>query len=151
MPTLDRRVDVYIAKSAGFARPILKELRNQVHRGCPAAVETIKWRMPWFEYKGLLCGMAAFKAHCAFVFWRDVKDVVPKPKSAEAMGQLGRIADQSDLPPNRVLTRYVRAAVLRRDSDPTERPPRRAPMRRDAHGAEARWRSSRTGDDATGV
>ena len=129
MPTLDRRVDAYIAKSAGFARPILKQLRQQVHRGCPAAVETIKWRMPWFEYKGLLCGMAAFKAHCAFVFWRDVKNVVPKPKSTEAMGQLGRIADWSDLPPNGVLTSYVRAAVARRDSDPTERRPRRTPTR----------------------
>jgi hypothetical protein len=129
MPTLDRRVDAYIAKSAGFARPILKQLRQQVHRGCPAAVETIKWNMPWFEYKGLLCGMAAFKAHCAFVFWRDVKDVVPMPKSAEAMGQLGRIAERSDLPPNGVLSGYVRAAVVRRDSDPTERRPRRAPLR----------------------
>jgi len=138
MPTLDRRVDVYIAKSAGFARPILKELRNQVHRGCPAAVETIKWRMPWFEYKGLLCGMAAFKTHCAFVFWRDVKDVVPKPKSAEAMGQLGRIADRSDLPPDGVLTSYVRAAVARRDSDPTERRPRRAPVRAPAVAADLR-------------
>jgi uncharacterized protein YdeI (YjbR/CyaY-like superfamily) len=129
MPTLDRRVDEYIAKSAGFARPILKELRKQVHHGCPAAVETIKWRMPWFDYKGLLCGMAAFKSHCAFVFWRDVKDVVSKPKSAEAMGQLGRIADRSDLPPQGILTSYVRAAVARRDSDPTERRPRRAPSR----------------------
>jgi hypothetical protein len=39
MATSDRRFDAHIAKSAGFARPIPSELRQQVHRGCPAAVE----------------------------------------------------------------------------------------------------------------
>ena len=41
MGTKDPRIDAYIAKSAGFAQPILKHLRELVHRGCPEAEETL--------------------------------------------------------------------------------------------------------------
>jgi hypothetical protein len=44
----DRRVDAYIAKSADFAKPILRHLREVVHEGCPDADEAIKWGMPFF-------------------------------------------------------------------------------------------------------
>ena len=40
--TTDPRVDAYIARSATFARPILRQLRALVHAACPAAQETIK-------------------------------------------------------------------------------------------------------------
>ena len=55
------RVDAYIAKAAGFAGPILEEIRARVHAACPD-VEEIKWSVPAFEYGGPLCGMAAFKS-----------------------------------------------------------------------------------------
>ncbi|MBI1850062.1 MAG: DUF1801 domain-containing protein [Planctomycetes bacterium] len=64
----DPRVDAYIRKSAEFARPILTHLRAVIHEACPDAVETVKWSAPLYEYHGILCGMAAFKAHCAFGF-----------------------------------------------------------------------------------
>lgn len=41
MATKDPRVDVYIVKSADFAKPILKHLRKIVHAGCPKVEETI--------------------------------------------------------------------------------------------------------------
>ena len=63
-------VDAYIAKSAEFARPILAHLREVVHAACPDVEETMKWSFPHFEYRGLLCSMAAFKEHCAFGFWK---------------------------------------------------------------------------------
>src|SRR5688500_4106112 len=69
MARKDPRIDAYIANSAAFAQPILKHLRRIVHAGCPDAEETMKWRMPHFDYKGMLCHMAAFKQHCAFGFW----------------------------------------------------------------------------------
>ena len=56
-------IDTYIARSAPFARPILRRLRKVVHAGCPAVEETIKWGVPHFEYKGVVAGMAAFKQH----------------------------------------------------------------------------------------
>jgi hypothetical protein len=70
MPKTDPRVDEYIAKAADFARPILREIRARVHEACPACEETMKWSTPAFDYKGALCGMGAFKAHCLFGFWK---------------------------------------------------------------------------------
>ena len=70
MATKDPRIDAYIAKAANFAKPILKHLRKVVHTGCPEVEETMKWSMPHFDYKGMMCGMAAFKEHCAFGFWK---------------------------------------------------------------------------------
>ena len=70
MGTRDARVDAYIARSADFAHGILAHLRDLVHTACPQVTETIKWGHPHFEYKGILCGMAAFKAHCVLGFWK---------------------------------------------------------------------------------
>jgi uncharacterized protein YdeI (YjbR/CyaY-like superfamily) len=122
----DPRVDAYIAKSAKFAQPILRHLRALVHRACPEATETLKWRMPTFEYAGsILCNMAAFKAHCAFGFWRkDVQAMVAKDadKTDVAMGHLGRITGLGDLPGDRTLLRYLKFAVERAESGTRARP-----------------------------
>jgi uncharacterized protein YdeI (YjbR/CyaY-like superfamily) len=104
----DPRIDAYIAKSADFAKPILKYLRDAVHEGCPDVEETIKWGMPAFDYHGFLGGMAAFKAHCAFNLW---KGALLGPKNRDAMGQFGRITSVSDLPKGSVLVGYVREAA----------------------------------------
>jgi len=119
MATKDPRVDSYIAESAEFARPILQHLRKMIHQGCPAAVETIKWGCPFFDYHGLLCGLAAFKAHCSMFFWRDI-DVtrwLPKTNTAGAgMGQFGKLTALDDLPKDSVLLACVRAAVAQREA-----------------------------------
>ncbi len=112
MGTRDARVDAYIRKSAAFARPILTHLREVVHDACPEVQETIKWKMPSFDYKGLLCGVAAFKAHCAFGFWKhDLVVGQYDAKAREAMGSFGRITSLGDLPPKTLLKRYVRTAM----------------------------------------
>ena len=64
-PKTDTRIDAYIEKSAPFAKPILQHIRALVHQACPDAQETIKWGMPFFEHKGIICNMAAFKNHCS--------------------------------------------------------------------------------------
>lgn len=107
----DPRIDAYIAKSKGFARPILEHLRALVHRGCPQVEETIKWGMPYFLHHGMLCGMAAFKQHCSFGFWKGVL-VVPGSDHADAMGQFGRIGSLADLPADAVLLDYLAKAML---------------------------------------
>ena len=81
----DPRVDAYIAKSAPFARPILTYIRKAVHTGCPDVEETMKWSFPHFVYKGVLCSMASFKAHCAFGFW--------KASLLEGVGSAGKSAE----------------------------------------------------------
>ncbi len=122
MPKADPRVDVYIAKAAPFAQPILKKLRALVHRASPEIQETIKWGMPFFELDGIVCSMAAFKAHCAFGFWRGGKPE-PTGKEGEAMGQFGRLATLADLPADAVVVRLVKEAVKRKRSG--EKPPPR--------------------------
>jgi uncharacterized protein YdeI (YjbR/CyaY-like superfamily) len=119
MKNTDPRIDAYIAKSAPFARPILTHLRKVVHAGCPEVEETLKWSMPAFTYKGILCGMAAFKAHCTFGFWKGELLVNGKKgaaKTEEAMGQFGRITSIDDLPSQRTLVSMVRKAAALNDA-----------------------------------
>src|SRR5882724_8205250 len=69
---LDPRFDTYIANAAEFARPVLRHLRDLAHQACPEANETIKWNHLTFMYREkMLCGVAAFKAHCSFGFWHQ--------------------------------------------------------------------------------
>ena len=110
MAAIDPRIDAYIAKSPDFAKPILTHLRSLVHQGCPEVQETLKWSMPHFVYKGILCGMAAFKQHATFGFWKR-ELVAPKAGPKEAMGQFGRIASLEDLPSDKVLLQYIRKAA----------------------------------------
>jgi uncharacterized protein YdeI (YjbR/CyaY-like superfamily) len=120
MPTIDPRVDAYIAKSADFARPILTHLRALVHAGCPGVEETIKWRSPHFMFHGMLCSMAAFKQHCVFGFWNGELGL---PAEMTAMGQFGRIEALSDLPADSRLIALVRKAA-RLNASGVKRPPR---------------------------
>lgn len=112
MPSTDPRIDAYIERSADFAQPILRHLRKLIHRACPDVAETLKWSMPSFEYKGILCGFAAFKAHCTFGFWKQSlmeSDAFPKNKTA--MGSFGRITSLKDLPSDKVMADLIRQAM----------------------------------------
>ncbi len=112
----DPRVDAYIAKSAAFAQPILTHLRELVHAGCAEVEEAIKWSMPSFLYRGkILCGMAAFKQHCAFGFWKGRELGYAESREGEAMGQLGRITTLKDLPKKKELLALIKRAI--QDSD----------------------------------
>jgi uncharacterized protein YdeI (YjbR/CyaY-like superfamily) len=112
MGTRDPRVDAYIARSAEFARPILSHLREIVHSACPDVEETLKWNAPHFMYRGMLAGMSAFKAHCAFGFWKgSLVTGGDGGLEAQAMGQFGRITSLDDLPPKRVIAGFVKQAM----------------------------------------
>ncbi|HEX4629660.1 MAG TPA: YdeI/OmpD-associated family protein [Chthoniobacterales bacterium] len=112
MATKDPRIDAYIANSAEFAKPILKHLRKVVHAGCPDVVETLKWSMPHFDHKGVMCGMAAFKQHCAFGFWKAdlILDRGPTAEKS-GMGSFGAIRSLADLPSEKTLIGYVKKAA----------------------------------------
>jgi len=98
MPSLDPRVDAYIGKAEEFARPILAEIRARVHAACPRVEETIKWGMPNFVYAGgILCGMAAFRRHVSFGYWKHA--LVMDGAERDGMGSYGKLASLRDLPP----------------------------------------------------
>ena len=130
MAKKDPRIDAYIAKSAEFARPILIRLRKLVHAGCPAVEETLKWGHPSFTYKGILCGIAAFKQHCTFGFWKHdllfTNDPVAQKRAGEAMGSFGRLTNLADLPTDAELTRLVKEAARLNDEGIKPVPRRRA-------------------------
>ncbi|HVX25441.1 MAG TPA: DUF1801 domain-containing protein, partial [Parafilimonas sp.] len=122
MPATDKRIDAYIEKKADFAKPILKHIRELVHKACPDCEETIKWGMPFFDYKGsVLCAMAGFKEHCTFMFWkaRLMKDPegILQITEREAMGNFGNIASLKDLPSDKILKAYIKeTAKLNEDN-----------------------------------
>ena len=129
MPTTDKRIDAYIEKKADFAKPILKHLRELVHKACPDAEETIKWGMPFFDYKeSVLCAMAAFKEHCSFTFWKAklMKDPEGILQVAErhAMGNFDRITSLKDLPSDKTLIAYIKEAAKLNEDD-IKLPPRK--------------------------
>jgi uncharacterized protein YdeI (YjbR/CyaY-like superfamily) len=75
----------------------------------------MKWSFPHFDYKGgMMCSMAAFKAHCAFGFWKSSL-VLDGPGADDAMGHFGRITSVKDLPPDRELSGYVKKAAKLND------------------------------------
>ncbi len=121
MNVIDTRIDAYIDKSAEFARPILTKLRALVHEACPDATETIKWGFPHFMYEGeILCSFASFKQHCVFGFWKAAlmtdEHGLLEAIGKTAMGQLGRISDITELPPDKILKAYIKqAAKLNKD------------------------------------
>ena len=108
----DPRVDAYIEKQAEFAKPILRHLRETIHAACPDCEETLKWSMPSFLYKGeILAGMAAFKQHATFGFWKGGLVVGKSDEQMSGMGQFGRITAIGDLPPRPELETLVRKAM----------------------------------------
>jgi uncharacterized protein YdeI (YjbR/CyaY-like superfamily) len=116
MEQYDHRIDAYIGKKPAFAQPILIHLRELVHSVSPQITETIKWGHPFFEYRGTLANMAAFKEHCAFGLWGssgiiDPHGVIHRAGEKESAGNFGRITQLRDLPPDEILTDFVRQAM----------------------------------------
>ena len=121
MATKDPRVDTYIEKAPDFAKPILKEIRARVHAACPTCEETMKWSTPAFDYKGPMCGMAAFKAHCMFGFWKAPLVV----GGADPHNRYRQLKSVADLPAKKEMAALLRKAMSLNDEGVVvERAPR---------------------------
>jgi uncharacterized protein YdeI (YjbR/CyaY-like superfamily) len=124
MAKFDDRIDDYIAKSAEFAKPILKHLRELVHRASPDITETMKWSAPFFEYNGVLCFMMAFKQHAGFGFWKadrlpDLHGIILDEGNA---GSIGKLTSLDDIPDDDILIWYIRQAIALKDTPKTAKP-----------------------------
>ena len=114
MGTRDERVDAYIAKAAPFAQPILERIRDDFHKASAKVDEDIKWGCPAFVHQGIVGGMAAFKKHVSYGFWRA--DELPDPEDlfqGKGGGSLftAKVAAVKELPTRRTLQAYVKRAV----------------------------------------
>ena len=128
----DPRIDEKIAQAAPFARPILEHLRALVHRTVPGAGEAVKWGMPHFTYKGKnIAGMAAFKAHCAFMIHGEGRQGDAAEEGA-GMGSFGKICRIEDLPAEAELAAKLREAMARIEGAGHARQPRAAPRPKSA-------------------
>ena len=121
MEQYDARIDAYIARAAPFAQPILEHIRQIVHEASPLITETVKWGMPFFDYKGPVCQMAAFKQHLGFGFWRasrlnDPDGLLKGSDEEAAAGSFGRIMTIEDLPSATALKNFVLQAIALNES-----------------------------------
>ena len=124
--TRDPRIDAYIERAAPFAQPILMQVRELVHEACPQVEESIKWGMPSFSYAGgILCGMAAFKQHASFGFWKHAL-VVGEGEPRDGMGSYGKMTSLKDLPPKKTLLAHVRKAMKLNEDGVKSPTPRKA-------------------------
>ena len=111
----DPRIDAYIDNAAEFAQPILWRLREIVHEACPEVEETLKWSAPSFLHAGgILCGMAAFKKHASFGFWKHAL-VVGEEVPRDGMGSFGKLTSLKDLPPKKELVALIHKAMRLND------------------------------------
>ena len=120
MVTKDKRVDAYIKEAEPFARPVLRKIRTLFHKGCADIEETIKWSAPSFQYKGMLGGMASFKKHVSYGFWKATLMNDPHGLLEIAPGQSNfslKASSLSDLPDDKILIAYVKEAKRLNDED----------------------------------
>ena len=126
------RVDAYIAQAPDYAKPILSKLRELFHKGCPEIEEKIKWGVPHFDYKGMLGGIAAFKNHVSFGFWKSelMKDTHKLfdrgPKASMCVVKIGSM---DDMPAEQVLLSYVKQAVALNDAGTKKAPAKKTPTK----------------------
>lgn len=134
----DTRVDLYIAKLPEFSRAICTRFRGIVHEASPEIEEDIKWGHPSFTHKGIVCGMAAFKAHVVIHFWKSALltgSHVRRATDDKTLERLERVTSVDELPPKAAIAAYVKAAVKLNDgavrAPKEEAPPRKtkAPLR----------------------
>lgn len=110
------KVDAYIAKAAPFAQPILRAIRERVMDSGVELEETLKWNSPSWTHEGkLLCGMAAFKAHCVFGFWhKDMQaEIAAAGKDKVGVGGIHRerLVSLDEVPSAAAMKKLMRRAV----------------------------------------
>ncbi len=107
------QIEVYISKSAEFAQPICKKLREVIHKAEPQIVEEWKWG-PNFQKNGMVCGFGAFKEHVNFFFFKgaymkDSKKIFTEGSANRFIRGL-KFKDVKEID-ERTLTLYIKEAV----------------------------------------
>jgi uncharacterized protein YdeI (YjbR/CyaY-like superfamily) len=134
----NKQVDAYLAQVARktpYAAPICATLRELFLSADARIVETVKWGKPAYEYKGIVGGFAAFKAHVAWGLWKaallpDPGGLMKTDRSSLFGG--GKAKGVADLPDAAGLLKLIRAAVELNEQGVTvpqraKRPPKPAP------------------------
>jgi uncharacterized protein YdeI (YjbR/CyaY-like superfamily) len=121
MKNASAAVDQYIEKAAPFAQPVLKRIRAAFHKAAPDIVETMKWSTPFFEHKGVVGNMAAFKNHVSWGFWKaklmnDPHGILNPMGETGTMGGL-KVTTVAELPAEKIMLEYIREAIRLNEED----------------------------------
>lgn len=117
MKNYNPEVTKYIKNSAPFAQPILKELREIIHKTCPGVEERIKWQHPHFDYKGGMCFTSALKERVTFGFWNDSLIFTPQRVSKPTLNAKvpwGFMKSVEDIKPE-LVEESIKAAMAVKD------------------------------------
>jgi uncharacterized protein YdeI (YjbR/CyaY-like superfamily) len=117
MAQFNSKVDEYIAKSEGFAKPILEYLRNLIHSTCPNVEEDVKWGTPHYAYNGdHLCMMGGFKNHCSFSLYKAEsmkdKEIAASVKAGKKFGYMDKLKSVAELPAKKILISLIGEAMI---------------------------------------
>ncbi|MEZ5980124.1 MAG: YdeI/OmpD-associated family protein [Planctomycetota bacterium] len=109
-----KEVDAYVANAPAHAVAALKRIRKAFHEGAPDCRESIKWGAPHFDGRSIIGGMAAFKEHVAFGFWRGAElgaDELLSQRIGNSDMRRMKVASAKELPTHAALVRLVRRAA----------------------------------------
>lgn len=103
-------VDAYIADASEILQPVLYRVRDVVHAVCPEVSEAIKWNIPFFEYEGLLLGLAAYTQHVSIAFWKA--KLMGDPDAVfTGEAKLIKAGSVDELPGPGILEKYIERAI----------------------------------------
>lgn len=105
-------IDEYIKSAARESRQILNEIRAEVRRRIPSAIEVISYNMPAFKDEKMFFYFAAFKNHIGI--YPPLKDPDLRKKLKPYMNEKGNLAfPLSDKIPIKLIGRI--AVALQRE------------------------------------
>jgi len=126
-----KSVDAYIASAPDYAKPFCVAFRRLVNETSPGLTEALKWGVPSWVGRKLVCGFAAFKEHVTFWIFRgkELKNRHPEfaslPDSAAMRGFKLKAGDKI---PSTAIKRMLKAAVaLDADGSADSKPRKRRP------------------------
>ncbi|MGB9402831.1 MAG: DUF1801 domain-containing protein [Candidatus Acidiferrales bacterium] len=112
-----KNVDEYLAGVPEPARSTLKKLRAVIRSAVPLeATETISYRIPAFEHKGVLLWFAAFSGHCSLFPTASVIEAFKNELKGFSTSK-GTIQFPADRPlPTALVKKLVKARVAQNES-----------------------------------
>ncbi len=73
MAKTSSQTDTWFQSLNDFAKPLCEKLRDIVHRAAPDLEEVMRWSVPCYKGKGLVCAIGAFKEHVNLHFFRGAE------------------------------------------------------------------------------
>ena len=112
-----KNVDEYLAGVLEPVRGTLKKIRAAIRCAAPAkAIETISYRIPAFQYKGMLVWFAAFSNHCSLFPTASVIEAFKSGLRGYSTSK-GTIQFPTDKPlPTALVKKLVKARVTQNES-----------------------------------